>query len=127
MSKFACVATAVGAVALIGGIFAPSASATSSHPYSCSNQSVGVNCSGLITVNDTLNGTTVNVGGISALNGTQISGLQTALANVSDNNVNLPVTVQLSALETSTINTLAGYGITVLPVNVGVCAGSVCV
>ncbi|MEU3342986.1 hypothetical protein [Streptomyces sp. NPDC006668] len=96
-------------------------------PYTCSNQSGGVNCSGSIIVDDVLNETTVNVSGISALNGTQISGLETALANVADNNVNAPVTVQVGALETSTITTLAGNGITVVPTSVTVCAGSVCV
>ncbi|MFC4611551.1 hypothetical protein ACFO9E_27755 [Streptomyces maoxianensis] len=86
-----------------------------------------MNCSGVITVNDVLNGTTINVGGISALSGTQINGLQAALVNVADNNVNAPVTVQIGALETSVITTLAGYGKTVLPTNVNVCAASICV
>ncbi|AWK12050.1 preprotein translocase subunit TatB [Streptomyces spongiicola] len=127
MPKIARVAAAAAAAFLAGGLFAPAASASSSHPYTCANQSIGVNCSGVITVNDVLNGTTVNIGGISALNGTQINGLQTALANVANNNVNAPVTVQIGALETTAITTLAGYGKTVLPTNVNVCAGSICV
>ncbi|MET9958114.1 preprotein translocase subunit TatB [Streptomyces sp. NPDC006326] len=124
------------AAALAGAAVAPAAaqqnSATTTHPYACSNQGGGpshtVNCSGLITVNNVLNGTTVNIGDLNVLNGTQLNDLQVALANVADNNVNAPVTVQLLNLETAAITTyLTKFGITVLPVNVGVCAGSICV
>ncbi|MEU1630262.1 preprotein translocase subunit TatB [Streptomyces sp. NPDC020096] len=132
MSKLARMAavTAVAAV-LTGGAFAPSASATS-HPYSCSNQGGGanhtVNCSGLITVNNVLNGTTVDVHDINVLNGTQVNTLQNALATVSDNDVNLPATVQVGDLQTAVVNTyLNDFHLTVLPANVSVCAGSVCV
>ncbi|MEU7061259.1 preprotein translocase subunit TatB [Streptomyces sp. NPDC046197] len=132
MSKLARMAAVTAAAAVLtGGALATSASA-SSHPYSCSNQGGGpnhtVNCSGLITVNNVLNGTTVDVHDVNVLNGTQINTLQNALANVSDNDVNLPVTVQIGHLQTAVINTyLKNFGITVLPANISVCAGSVCV
>ncbi|MGV9245544.1 preprotein translocase subunit TatB [Streptomyces sp. NPDC003710] len=135
MSKLARMAavTAVTAV-LTGGALAPSASATpaTSHPYSCSNQGGGanhtVNCSGLITVNNVLNGTTVNVHDINVLNSAQLNTMQNALVNVSDNDVNLPVTVQIGNLQTAVVSTyLKNFGITVLPAKVSVCAGSVCV
>ncbi|MFD3682886.1 preprotein translocase subunit TatB [Streptomyces sp. NPDC058613] len=134
LARFATV-TALAA-ALAGAAVAPAAaqptSTTTAHPYSCSNVGGGpnhtVNCSGLITVNNVLNGTTVNIGDINVLNGTQINDLQVALANVADNNVNAPVTVQLLKLETAAISTyLSKFGLTVLPVNVGICAGSICV
>ncbi|MGX1885769.1 preprotein translocase subunit TatB [Streptomyces sp. NPDC055287] len=104
---------------------------TTTHPYSCSNAGGGpghtVNCSGLVTVNNVLNGTTVNIKDINVLTGTQINDLQVALANVADNNVNAPVALQLLPLETAAITTyLTMFGITVLPVNVGICAGSIC-
>ncbi|GFH39070.1 preprotein translocase subunit TatB [Streptomyces pacificus] len=127
MPKIARVAAAAAAAVLAGGLFAPAASASSSHPYTCANQSVGVNCSGVITVDDVLNDITIDIGGVSALNGTQINDLEIALVNVADNNVNAPVTVQIGALETTVITTLANYGKTVLPTNVNVCAGSICV
>ncbi|MEU9984065.1 hypothetical protein [Streptomyces sp. NPDC050856] len=75
-----------------------------------------------------LNGTTVNVGDINVLSGNQLDDLEVALVNVADNNVNLPVTVQLANLEVATVNTyLSKFGITVLPVNVKICAAGVCV
>ncbi|MFI6415344.1 hypothetical protein [Streptomyces sp. NPDC050585] len=62
------------------------------------------------------------------LTGTQLSDLGAALVNVADNNVNAPVTIQLLNLETAAINTyLQKFNIVVLPVKVGVCAGSICV
>ncbi|MFD3875737.1 preprotein translocase subunit TatB [Streptomyces sp. NPDC058623] len=133
--KLARFATATALAAALAGVaIAPAAAqpTTTTHPYSCSNQGGGpnhtVNCSGLITVNNVLNGTTVNIGDVNVLNGTQINDLQVALANVADNNVNAPVTVQLLKLETAAISTyLTKFGITVLPVNVGICAGSICV
>ncbi|OEJ56827.1 preprotein translocase subunit TatB [Streptomyces agglomeratus] len=129
-------ATAGLAVSLVGAAVAPAAAqqqtASSPHSYTCSNQGGGpnhtVNCSGLITVNNVLNGTTVNVGDINVLSGTQLDNLEVALVNVADNNVNLPVTVQLANLEAATISTyLTNFGITVLPVKVNICAGSICV
>ncbi|MEV7080042.1 hypothetical protein AB0N88_16075 [Streptomyces sp. NPDC093516] len=70
----------------------------------------------------------MSIGDINVLSGTQLSDLQLALANVADNNVNAPITVQLLSLETAAINTyLTKFGITVLPVNLNVCAGSICV
>ncbi|MDJ0464275.1 preprotein translocase subunit TatB [Streptomyces sp. H27-C3] len=137
MSKLARLAAATGlAAVLAAGAAAPAGAqqqaATSPHNYTCSNQGGGanhtVNCSGLITVNNVLNGTTVNVGDLNVLNGTQLNDLQVALANVADNSVNLPVTVQLLNLENTTITTyLQKFGITVLPVNLNICAGSICV
>ncbi|MGW7456317.1 preprotein translocase subunit TatB [Streptomyces sp. NPDC054797] len=136
LARFATATATALAAALAGAAVAPAAaqqtSTTTTHPYSCSNVGSGaghtVNCSGLITVNNVLNGTTVNVGDLNVLNGTQLNDLQVALANVADNNVNAPVTVQLLNLETATINTyLTKFGITVLPVNLNVCAGSICV
>ncbi|MEV5320565.1 preprotein translocase subunit TatB [Streptomyces sp. NPDC052687] len=128
-------AAAAVTTALTGAAIAPAAAGTnagSGHSYTCSNQGGGpdhtVNCSGLITVNNVLNGTTVSIGDVNVLSGTQLSDLQVALANVADNNVNAPVTVQLLNLETAAINTyLSKFGITVLPVNVKLCAGSICV
>ncbi|GGX40985.1 hypothetical protein GCM10010353_65460 [Streptomyces chryseus] len=135
--KLARFATATALAAALAGVaIAPAAaqqpSTTTTHPYSCSNVGGGpghtVNCSGLVTVNNVLNGTTVNIKDINVLTGTQINDLQVALANVADNNVNAPVTVQLLNLETAAITTyLTKFGITVLPVNVGICAGSICV
>ncbi|WP_073224360.1 preprotein translocase subunit TatB [Streptomyces sp. NBRC 110465] len=124
-----------GALAL--GAFAPAASATARsattpHPYSCSNQGGGpnhtVNCSGLITVNNVLNGTTVNIGDVNVLSGTQLNDLEVALVNAADNNVNLPVTVQIANLENTVVATyLSKFGIALLPVNVNICAGSICI
>ncbi|MGW7461872.1 preprotein translocase subunit TatB [Streptomyces sp. NPDC054797] len=135
LARFAT-ATALTA-ALAGAAVAPATAQQHSptsgpHSYTCSNQGGGpnhtVNCSGLITVNNVLNGTTVNIGDVNVLTGTQLSDLQAALVNVADNNVNAPVTVQLLNLETAAINTyLQKFNIVVLPVNVGVCAGSICV
>ncbi len=75
---------------------------SSPHSYTCSNQGGGpdhtVNCSGLITVDNVLNGTIVNVGDINVLTGTQLDDLEVSLVNVADKNVNLPVTVQLTNL-----------------------------
>ncbi|PCG81898.1 preprotein translocase subunit TatB [Streptomyces sp. WZ.A104] len=124
--------------ALAVGAFTPAASAaptrnaTTPHPYSCSNQGGGpnhtVNCSGLITVNNVLNGTTVNIGDVNVLSGTQLNDLEVALVNVADNNVNLPVTVQLLNLESTAVTTyLSKFGIAILPVDVNICAGSICV
>ncbi|MGA5900252.1 preprotein translocase subunit TatB [Streptomyces venetus] len=135
--KLAHIATAVAATAaLTGAAITPAAAQTdraaTGHPYTCSNQGGGpnhtVNCSGLITVNNVLNNTTVNIGNINVLSGTQLNDLQVSLANVADNNVNAPITVQLAALETTVVNTyLTKFGITVLPVSVGVCAAGICV
>jgi hypothetical protein len=134
LARFA--ATTGLAAALVGVGVAPATaqqhSSSSPHSYSCSNHGGGpdhtVNCSGLITVNNVLSGTTVNVGDINVLSGNQLDDLEVALVNVADNNVNLPVTVQLANLEVATVNTyLSKFGITVLPVNVKICAGSICV
>ncbi|UFQ19961.1 MULTISPECIES: preprotein translocase subunit TatB [Streptomyces] len=135
--KLARFAAATGlAAALIGAGVAPATaqqhSAGSPHSYTCSNQGGGpdhtVNCSGLITVNNVLNGTTVNVGDINVLSGNQLGDLEVALTDVADTSVNLPVTVQLANLEVATVDTyLSKFGITVLPVDVKVCVGSVCV
>ncbi|MFD3717019.1 hypothetical protein [Streptomyces sp. NPDC058674] len=101
--KLARFATATAlAAALAGAAVAPAAAqqTTTTHPYSCSNVGSGaghtVNCSGLITVNTVLNGTTVNTGDLNGLNGTQINDLQVTLASVADNNVNAPVAVDRS-------------------------------
>ncbi|MFD9337523.1 preprotein translocase subunit TatB [Streptomyces sp. NPDC060028] len=135
LARFAT-ATALTA-ALAGAAIAPAAAQQHSpaggpHSYTCSNQGGGpnhtVNCSGLITVNNVLNRTTVNIGDVYVLTGAQLSDLQAALVNVADNNVNAPITVQLLNLETAAITTyLQKFSIVVLPVNVGVCAGSICV
>ncbi|MET8454468.1 preprotein translocase subunit TatB [Streptomyces sp. NPDC005209] len=133
MSKLARMAavTAVAAV-LTGGAFMPSASANGSHSYTCSNQGGGpnhtVNCIGTITVNNVLNNTTVVVKDVNVLNGTQLNTLQNALVNVSNNDVNAPVSVQIGDLQTAVITTyLQNFSITVLPVNISVCDGSICV
>lgn len=133
MSKLARMA-AVAAVAavLTGGAFMPSASATSSHSYTCSNQGGGphhtVNCVGTITVNNVLDNVNVTVKDINVLNNAQLNTLQNVLVNVSDNDVNAPVTVQIGDLQTAVITTyLQNFKITVLPVNVSVCAASICV
>ncbi|MGQ5640922.1 MULTISPECIES: preprotein translocase subunit TatB [unclassified Streptomyces] len=134
LARFA--ATAITAAALTGAAVAPAAAQqqrpATSHPYTCSNQGGGanhtVNCSGLITVNNVLDNTTINVHDINVLNGTQLNDLQVALANVADNNVNAPITTQLTALQTAVVNTyVTQFGVTILPVNVGVCALSICV
>ncbi|MEV6959128.1 preprotein translocase subunit TatB [Streptomyces sp. NPDC051207] len=134
LARFAAAlgATAALTAAAVTPAVAQQHSSTSPRDYTCSNQGGGpdhsVICSGLITVNNVLNGTTVNIGDINVLNDTQLSDLEIALVKVADNNINAPVTVQVAALETAVVNTyLTKFGIAVLPIKVNVCAVSVCV
>ncbi|MEU0663961.1 preprotein translocase subunit TatB [Streptomyces lavendulocolor] len=137
MRKFAsAVATATLVSSLLSAGALPASAqqqnTTSPHSYTCSNQGGGpnhtVNCSGLITVNNVLNGTQVNVGDINVLSGNQLDTLELALVKAADNSVNLPVTLQVANLEKTAINTyLTKFGIAVLPVKVEICAGSICV
>ncbi|MFD3808666.1 hypothetical protein ACFWTC_35020 [Streptomyces sp. NPDC058619] len=79
--KLARFATATALTAgLAGAAVAPAMAqqhslASGPHSYTCSHQGGGpnhtVNCSGLITVNNVLNGTTVNIGDVNVLTGTR--------------------------------------------------------
>lgn len=132
MLKLARTAAVAATIAMTGITFATTASANSTHNYTCSNQGGGpnhtVNCAGLITVNNVLDNTTVNISDINVLNNTQLGDLQVALANVSDNDVNLPVDVQLLDLQKTVVNTyLSKFGIVLVASDVNVCAAGVCV
>jgi hypothetical protein len=118
MAKIGRLAAAVGFCAVLaGGAFAPSAMATttSGHEFACSNSGSGinhvVNCVGKITDNNVLKDVTVTVGDINVLNNTQLSDLEVALANVSDNDVNLPVTIQKVDLTAATVTSYLKDGI----------------
>jgi uncharacterized protein YejL (UPF0352 family) len=128
MSKLARIAATAGVTAaLMGGVFAPAASAGSSREYTCTNQGGGrdhqVTCIGQITTGDVLTGTTINIGDVNVLSDNQLKDLQAALVNVADTKINAPVNLQLIALENAVIKTyLTKFGVTVLPVKVKVCA-----
>ena len=87
-----------------------------------------VNGSGLITVNNVLNGTTITVGVINVLTDNQLEEIEIALANISDNAVNQNVTLQLLKLEGTVVNAyLQKFDILVKASQVNTCAVSICV
>ncbi|MEU2718806.1 preprotein translocase subunit TatB [Streptomyces sp. NPDC007205] len=135
MHKLARLAAVTTIAAVItGGVLANPASANSPHTYTCSNQGGGpnhtVNCSGLITVGDLLSDNKINISvkDINVLNDTQLNTLQTALVNVSDNSIFLPLAIQLTNVQGAVLDTyLRNFNVKVLPTDVTVCVGSICV
>ncbi|MBT2370196.1 preprotein translocase subunit TatB [Streptomyces sp. ISL-10] len=137
MSVLSRVALAAGlAAVLVGGAFAPAAQAGSAkgskHTYTCSNRGGGpnhtVNCSGLITVNNVLNNTTVTVGDINVLTDNQLEDLEINLVNAADSTVNQNVALQLLKLEGAVVNTyVQGLDSALFTGRVTVCAMRFCV
>ncbi|WP_188192447.1 preprotein translocase subunit TatB [Nonomuraea sp. SYSU D8015] len=128
MPKIASITAAAGiAAALMGGVFAPAASADSNHKYTCTNQGGGPNhrvtCIGNITLSNALNDTTINVGDVNVLSDIQLRNLEAELVEVADNHVNAPVLVQLAALQEAVVNVYRNrLGIIVLPSAINVCS-----
>jgi hypothetical protein len=102
-------------------------SASKGHSYTCSNKGGASNhtvyCIGQMTFNNVLNETTVNIGDPKILSDSQIGDLQLALVNISDNDVNVDVNVQLADLEKAVIVTyLEKFAVTLTADKVEICA-----
>ncbi|MEU0942331.1 preprotein translocase subunit TatB [Streptomyces canus] len=128
--------TAAATAALVGTALVPAAAQPTlakdaKHTYTCSNKGGGpnhtVNCTGLITVNNILNNTTLTVGDVNVLTDLQLKDLDVTLARIADNNVNTDLRLQLLKLRGTVIDTyLQHFDILLDAGKVKICALSIC-